>query len=171
MNVSRHALSFLTISALASVLALSGCNRGSLPRNIGKMAPDFSITDNGRTVRLSQFRGQVVLLNFWATWCPPCLEELPSLLDLHHRMPQMVILAVSVDTDADAYHAFLRDNHVDLLDVRDPSQKSNHLYGTVQFPETYVIDKSGHLRRKFVGAQDWISPSILRYLTSISAQK
>ena len=171
-NVARPLPHLRTISALCwLLLAISGCDRGAAPRNIGKLAPDFSVADNGTTLRLSQFRGQVVMLNFWASWCPPCVEEMPSLLDLHHRMPQVVILAVSVDTDAEAYQNFLRDHHVDLLDVRDPSQNSNHLYGTVQFPETYVIDRSGHLRRKFIGAQDFTSPEILSYLTSIATQK
>ncbi len=168
----RRASHFVTISSLCCLLLLAtGCDRGSQPQHIGKLAPDVSITDNGKTLRLSQFRGQVVLLNFWATWCPPCIEEMPSLLALHHQMPQVVILAVSVDTDVDAYNSFLQENHVDLLDIRDPSQNSNHLYGTVQFPETYVIDKSGHLRRKFIGAQNWTSPEIIRALTSLAAQK
>ena len=167
----RRAFHLLTISGLFCILLLAvGCDRGSQPRHIGKLAPDFSITDNGKTLRLSQFRGQVVLLNFWATWCPPCIEEMPSLLALHQQMPQVIILAVSVDTDVDAYNSFLQENHVDLLDIRDPSQNSNHLYGTVQFPETYVIDKSGHLRRKFIGAQNWTSPEIVRALTSLVKQ-
>ena len=152
------------------MLAVSGCDRGSLPKNLGHMAPDFTLTDADQTVRLSQFRGQVVLLNFWATWCVPCLDELPSLLALHQQMPQLVILAVSIDQDADAYHNFLRQYHVNLLDVRDPSQRINHMYGTVLFPESYVIDRTGHIRRKFVNAQNWTNPDIVRYLASISAQ-
>lgn len=157
---------------LLSLLGSAGCNRGSLPRNIGTLAPEFTLrdADTGQTIDLRQYRGHVVLLNFWATWCPPCLEELPSLLDLHRRMPQLVILAVSVDTDAAAYQQFLHDNHVDFIDVRDPAQTVNHLYGTVQFPETYVIGPSGRLRRKYIGAQDWTSPEILRTLSTLAAQ-
>ncbi|MGC9293035.1 MAG: TlpA family protein disulfide reductase [Acidobacteriaceae bacterium] len=161
---------FLTATMVFCLLAISGCDRGAHPKSIGRMAPDFTVTDNGKTVSLGQFRGQMVLLNFWATWCPPCVVELPSLLDLHHRMPNLVILAVSVDTDADTYHKFLETHHVDLLSVRDPSQQSNRLYGTVQFPESYLIDRSGHILRKFIGAQEWTSPDILRYLNAVSAQ-
>jgi cytochrome c biogenesis protein CcmG/thiol:disulfide interchange protein DsbE len=158
---------------LVSLLGSAGCNRGSLPRNIGTLAPEFTLhdPDSGQTIDLRQYRGRVVLLNFWATWCPPCLEEMPSLQDLHRRMPQLVILAVSVDTDAATYQQFLRDNHVDFVDLRDPAQTINHLYGTAQFPETYVIDPSGRLRRKFIGAQDWTSPEILRSLAALTAQK
>jgi len=161
------------LGLLLSLLCTAGCNRGSLPRNIGTLAPEFTLrdADTGQTISLRQYRGQVVLLNFWATWCPPCLEELPSLLDLHRRMPQLAILAISVDTDAASYQQFLRENRVDFIDLRDPEQTVNHIYGTVQFPETYVIDPSGRLRRKFIGAQDWTSPEITHYLQAISAQK
>lgn len=159
------------IPILACVLAVSGCNRGSLPKNIGRMAPDFSVTNDGKTVSLSQFRGRVVLLNFWASWCPPCIDELPSLLALHQRLPQLVILGVSIDQDAAAYHDFLLQNHIDFLTIREPSQNTEHMYGTVQIPETYVIDRTGHIRRKFVSAQDWTNPDIVRYLASISAER
>ena len=169
LRASHWPVAVLFFSLLGSV----GCNRGSLPRNIGTLAPEFTLrdADTGQTIDLRQYRGQVVLLNFWATWCPPCLEELPSLLDLHHRMPHLVILAISVDTDAAAYQQFLRDNHVDFIDVRDPAQTINHIYGTVQFPETYVIDPNGRLRRKFIGAQDWTSPEITQYLSALDTQK
>ncbi|HEX4022700.1 MAG TPA: TlpA disulfide reductase family protein [Acidobacteriaceae bacterium] len=135
------------------------------------MAPDFSVTNDGKTVSLSQFRGRVVLLNFWASWCPPCIDELPSLLALHQRLPQLVILGVSIDQDAAAYHDFLLQNHIDFLTIREPSQNTEHMYGTVQIPETYVIDRTGHIRRKFVSAQDWTNPDIVRYLASISAER
>ena len=170
MNVLRRAFPFLLASTFFCMLAVSGCDRGSPPKNLGKMAPDFSITSDGQTVRLSQFRGKVVLLNFWATWCAPCLDELPSLLELHKQMPHLVILAVSIDQDPVAYRNFLQEYHVNLLDVRDPSQRINHLYGTVLIPDSYVIDQTGHLRRKFVNAQNWTSPDIEQYLKSITAQ-
>ena len=170
MNVLQRPFHFLAISTFFCILSVSGCNRGSLPKHIGKLAPDFTIQDDGQTVRLSQYRGQVVLLNFWASWCPPCIDELPSLLALHQRLPQLVILGVSIDQDAAAYRNFLLQNHIDFLTIREPSQNTEHMYGTVQIPETYVIDRTGRIRRKFVSSQDWTSPDIVRYLTSISAQ-
>jgi thiol-disulfide isomerase/thioredoxin len=115
-------------------------------------------------VDLAKLRGHIVLLNFWATWCVPCIEETPSLKRLQADMPQVTIVGVSSDEDAAAYRQFLTVNHINFLTVRDPSGRVPGLYGTVKLPETYVIDRRGVLRRKFVSAQDWTSPEILDYL-------
>ena len=143
---------------------MAGCDRGDHPGNIGKAAPQFVMSDGTRTVDLSKFRGRVVLLNLWATYCAPCIEELPSLLALQKKMPDIAVVAVSMDQDPDVYRKFLVDHHVDVLTVRDGEMKVNALYGTVQIPETYVIDRQGVLRRKFVGAQDWTKPEITDFL-------
>ncbi|MFZ0996912.1 MAG: TlpA disulfide reductase family protein [Candidatus Sulfotelmatobacter sp.] len=129
-------------------------------------APDFTVRDSERTVRLSQFKGQVLVLNFWATWCPPCIEEMPSLVQMQERMKSkgVTVLAVSVDVDESNYRRFLRDHNVNLLTVRDADQKSNELYGTFKFPETYLIDRKGIVRRKFIGAVDWTDPEVIDFL-------
>jgi peroxiredoxin len=97
----------------------------------------------------------------------PCIEEVPSLLELQHRMPQVVVVAISDDEDAAAYHQFLLANRIDFLTVRDASSRVQRLYGTVKIPETYVIDSRGVLRRKFVSAQNWTSPEIVGYLSKL----
>ena len=76
-------------------------------------------------------------------------------------------LAVSVDEDERSYHSFLKNNHVDLLTVRDPQQKSNELYGTFKYPETYVIDRSGVVQRKFIGPVDWTRADVVEYLQKL----
>jgi thiol-disulfide isomerase/thioredoxin len=144
-----------------------GCNRGSHPAQTGQVAPDFTVADGNTTVHLANYRGRVVLLNFWATWCPPCIIEMPSLIQLHHDQPGLAILAVSIDEDADAYSSFLLRRHVDLITVRDPGQTASGLYHTELWPETYVIDRQGVIRRKFIGAQDWSSPEVRAYLKSL----
>lgn len=148
---------------------MSACYSGTRPPRIGTAAPDFTVKDADHSVTLSEFRGKVVVLNFWATWCPPCVEETPSLVQMQQRMKDkgVVVLAVSVDADADAYHRFLKDHGVNLLTVRDADQKSNALYGTIRFPETYVIDRNGTVRRKFIGPVDWNSPDITDYLSKL----
>ncbi len=151
-------------SAVLAVLLVAGCDRGDHPGNIGKAAPQFVMSDGTRTVDLSKLRGRVVLLNLWATYCAPCIEELPSLLALQKKMPDVAVVAVSMDQDPDVYRKFLVDHHVDVLTVRDEEMKVNALYGTVQIPETYVIDRQGILRRKFVGSQDWTKPEIMEFL-------
>ena len=154
---------------LAILLALSGCYSGSRPPRVGLAAPDFTVRDSDRTVTLSQFKGQVVVLNFWATWCPPCIEEMPSLVRMQQRMQPkgVTVLAVSVDVDESNYRRFLKDHGVNLLTVRDPDQKSNGLYGTFKFPETYIIDRKGVMRRKFIGAVDWTEPEIIDFLSKL----
>jgi cytochrome c biogenesis protein CcmG, thiol:disulfide interchange protein DsbE len=155
------------ISLALSVLLAAGCDRGSHPGNIQKPAPQFVISDGTNSVDLSKLRGRVVVLNLWATNCAPCIEELPSLLALQKKLPQLAVVAVSWDDDANAYQHFLTVHHVDLTTVRDPAQKVANLYGTVLIPETYIIDRNGVLRRKFVSAQDWTSPEIVRYLSTL----
>jgi cytochrome c biogenesis protein CcmG/thiol:disulfide interchange protein DsbE len=151
---------------MALLLVLAGCWRGSRPSRIGSAAPDFTVHDSDRTVTLSQFKGQVVVLNFWATWCPPCIEEMPSLVQMQERMKSkgVTVLAVSVDVDDNNSRRFLREHNVNLLSVRDADQKSNELYGTFKFPETYIIDRNGVVRRKFIGAVDWTEPEVIDFL-------
>jgi thiol-disulfide isomerase/thioredoxin len=158
----------LVATGLLSILLAAGCDRGSSPRNIGRPAPQFAVSDGTHSADLSKLRGHVVLLNLWASWCAPCVEELPSLLALQHEMPDIVVVAISMDQDEDAYRSFLARNHVDFLTIRDPSARINALYGTAQIPETYVIDRNGILRRKFVSAQNWTSPDIVKYLRKLA---
>jgi cytochrome c biogenesis protein CcmG/thiol:disulfide interchange protein DsbE len=140
---------------------------------IGKPAPKFTVQDSDRTLALDDFKGKIVVLNFWATWCPPCIDEMPSLIQMQQRMQArgVTVLAVSVDADAGNYHRFLKDHNVTLLTVRDADQKSNNLYGTFKFPETYIIDRNGVVRRKFIGPVDWNQPDILDYLSKLSAAR
>jgi cytochrome c biogenesis protein CcmG, thiol:disulfide interchange protein DsbE len=144
-----------------------GCDRGAHPAQTGQSAPDFNLSDGTTTVHLADYRGRVVLLNFWATWCAPCVEEIPSLLQLHHDRPDLAILAVSIDENPEAYSRFLSRHHVDMTTVRDPAQKAAQLYHTEGWPETYIIDRNGMIRRKVVGPQDWNSPEIRAYLKSL----
>ena len=151
------------------LLALSACYTGSRPPHIGSSAPEFTVQDAQNKITLSQYRGQVVVLNFWATWCPPCIEEMPSLVRMQTRMQSrgVTVLAVSVDVDENNYRRFLKDHGVNLLTVRDPDQKSNGLYGTFKFPETYIIDRNGVMRRKFIGAVDWTEPEVIDFLSRL----
>ena len=146
---------------------MSGCNRGDRPGLTGQVAPDFNVSDGTSTIHLANYRGQVVLLNFWASWCVPCVQELPGLLQLHRERPDLAILAVSIDTDQDAYARFIERRHVNLITVRDPEQTAAKLYHTEGWPETYIIDRQGVIRRKLVGDPDWLNPEIQQYLKSL----
>ena len=91
---------------------------------------------------------------------------MPSLVEMQRRMKAkgVTVIAVSMDVDQGAYNQFVKEHNVNLLTVRDPNQKSNTLYGTFKFPETYIIDRNGMMRRKFIGAIDWTTPEITDFL-------
>jgi cytochrome c biogenesis protein CcmG, thiol:disulfide interchange protein DsbE len=155
---------------LLPITLACGCNSGGHPGQLRQPAPDFVIQNGSETVSLAQYRGQIVVLNFWASWCPPCLEEFRSLIQLQRQLPNIKVLAVSFDQDPQAYQQFLLDNHIaGVTTVVDPSQKSNLAFGTTRPPETYVIDRHGVIRRKFIGAQDWTNPEIENYLRHLGS--
>jgi len=151
------------------MLALVGCYNNSRPTRIGNPAPDFVVQDGDRKVALHDFKGQVVVVNFWATWCGPCVQEMPSLVEMAQRVKPkgVTVLGVSIDVDEAAYKKFLQQHGVTFMTVRDPDQKSAALYGTTGWPETFIVDRQGVLRRKFVGPVDWNDPEIVQYLTSL----
>jgi len=146
-----------------------GCDRGSHPDQIGKPAPQFAVSDGQQAVDLGALHGHVVLLNFWATWCGPCVQELPSLEQMQRDLPQVNVVTVSTDEDDAAYRSFLTRYRVSLLSVREGNTEANALYGTFRYPETYAIDKNGIIRRKFIGPQDWTSAEIESYLKKLAS--
>ena len=158
---------FLFAVVLVPMALISACDRGARPGITGEVAPDFKVSDGTSSIHLADYRGKIVLLNFWATWCPPCVREMPGLIELHHDRPDLAILAVSIDEDEDAYKHYLDRRHVDLISVRDPNQTAAKLYHTEGWPETYVIDRQGVIRRKLVGDPDWSNPEIRAYLSSL----
>jgi len=139
----------------------------------GKTAEEIPLTlANGQATKLTNFRGKVVVLNFWATWCPPCVEETPSLIQLQQRIASRngVVLGVSVDDDEAAYRKFLQDHGIQYPTSRDSSKKSALDYGTVMYPETYIIDRKGKIVRKIIGPQDWNSAEMTRYFDALLGQ-
>lgn len=157
------------LGAFLLLLWTAGCYTGSRPPHLGSPAKDFTVIDSDHQVSLNQFRGQVVIVNFWASWCPPCTEELPSLMDMQDRLRSrgVVVLGVSIDVDDDAYHRFIKQRNVNFVTVRDPKQQVAGMYGTSVWPESYIIDRQGVLRRKIVGPINWDSPDVMQFLTKL----
>src|ERR1700676_5567406 len=115
----------------------------------GDTAPGFTITaDNGRSVSLASFGGKLLVFDFWASWCPPCVQETPSLSQFARGFAGkgVVVLGISVDTDEKAYKTFLQTYNPGFLTARD--QKMHEDYGTYVYPETYIIDASGKVVQK-----------------------
>jgi len=137
----------------------------------GAAAPNFTITTaQGHVRHLTDYRGRVLVLNFWATWCPPCVEEVPSLNLLQRRLEgtPVTVLAISVDQDAAAYQRFLQTYGILFPTARDADAEIPHRYGTVRYPETYIIDPHGRVTRKIVGPTDWNNPEMVQYLRDLA---
>lgn len=160
---------------LLAVFAASGCAKDKEQAAEGKPAPEFTLNDlSGRPVQLSSLRGKVVLLNFWATWCPPCREEIPSMVRLNQVMQgkpfQMV--AVSIDEGGkDAVEAFFRKGGVSLPTLLDTDGAVARRYGTTGVPETFVIDAKGVILKKVLGPMDWSAPEVLAALEEIMGKR
>jgi cytochrome c biogenesis protein CcmG, thiol:disulfide interchange protein DsbE len=145
-----------------------GCERNPNPRLVGKTAPDFTVKDSDHTVALHDLRGKTIVLNFWAAHCRECIDETPSLVQLHKRMgDKITVLGVSVDSSDQDYHAFLRQFGIDFVTVLDSAKNSYNLYGATGYPETTIIDRNGTIRRKFIGPVNWTSPEIVEYLSKL----
>ena len=135
----------------------------------GTKAPDFALTLEQKSLHLSDLRGKVVVVNFWATWCPPCAEETPALnrLQRHIAARGGMVLGVSVDEDVAAYDRFLQQQGVVFPTFRDPSKKIPLDYGTSIYPETYIVGRDGKIARKIIGPQKWDSPEMLAYFDAL----
>lgn len=171
MSSASFPIRLVHLAFVALFLPVTGCDRGSRPELIGSSAPDFTVSDSQHTVSLHDYKGKVVVLNFWASWCAPCIEELPSLIQMQHDLGDHVtVLAVATDQDPEAYQRFVREHNVDLVTVNDAAQKSNAEYGTWGWPETYIIDRKGIIRRKFIGPVEWTNPTIVSYLEKLRTE-
>lgn len=150
------------------MIALIWVTIGTLEQRIvqaGDTAPAFEVTtDSGQKVSLSNFGGKLLVLNFWATWCLPCVQEVPSLLEFAERMKAkgVVVLGVSVDKNEQTYKSFLKRAGVSFVTTRDPEGNLSSSYGTFKYPETYVIDQQGNVLEKFIGPENWADPKVLQ---------
>ncbi len=138
--------------------------------NVDDTAPQFTVvTDNGRTISRSDFGGRLLVLNFWATWCPPCIDEMPSLDQFQKTFAGsgVVVLGISVDRSADAYQKFLRKANVSFFTARDPEAQISAKYGTFKYPETYIIDRRGKVLEKLIGPANWTDDRMISRIKAL----
>ena len=145
----------------------------ALARRGPTLAPDFVVPDlAGRTVRLSGLRGKVVVLNLWATWCAPCIEEMPSMERLYARLrdTDFALLAVSQDEDGKRVVApFVERMHLTFPVLLDPERQVGDHYGVTGYPETFVIDRNGYVVEHVLGPRDWAAPDEIAALQALIA--
>ncbi len=168
------------ILALAAVLVLYGQAAAHAPQSHNfKLvafrrplpAPEFTLTGPaGAPVRLSDFRGKVLLLNFWATWCPPCVKEMPSMEALYQKFKgrNFVVLAISLDEKgAAAVKPFLRKLKLTFPVALDPDSKVSGIYGARDLPSSFVINGEGQVVAAAKGERDWFSPDAQSYMEEL----
>lgn len=152
------------VISLLSILPLMGMVVTQVYSDVGKVAPVFQLEDlNGKTVSLKEFRGKVIVLNFWATWCAPCRAEMPSLENLYRNLKDkgLVIIGVSVDSPEKTVQSFVKERGITfpiLLDKR--KEVSFDDYGVIGLPVTFLIDKKGIIVDKVFGERQWDSEEV-----------
>ena len=157
------------LSLLVLLFVLPGCTKEEKPAVEGNPAPNFTLKDlEGREVKLADLKGKVVVLNFWATWCPPCREEIPSMMQLNQAMAgkPFQMLAVSIDEGGQAaVVGYFKQSGNNLPALLDPTQAVSKRYGTTGVPESFVIDKKGVILKKVVGGVNWSDPAAIKFMT------
>jgi thiol-disulfide isomerase/thioredoxin len=137
-------------------------------------APDFVLPEGqgGKGIQLSQLKGQWVFVNFWATWCPPCRDEMPSMEMLNRRFKdRMTMVAISVDEDWGEVQRFFGGTNPTFKVAWDRSKSTAFRYGTRKFPETFLIAPDGTVAAKFVGPRDWYNQATVHYFEGVLSGK
>ena len=132
--------------------------------------PDFTLRNlSGEAVSARDLRGKVVVLNLWATWCPPCVEEMPSLEGLHRRMADrgLVVLAVNEDENVEVVAPWVREHGLTLPVVLDPYGEVAWALGVSGYPETFIADRQGRIVHHHVGYRDWNEPAVVTALEEL----
>jgi cytochrome c biogenesis protein CcmG, thiol:disulfide interchange protein DsbE len=187
VGMSKRLLVYLVPALLVGMVAwLSLRPRSPRPVEIGESVPDFSLPlasnspagSAGASVQLADYRGHVLVLNFWAPWCPPCVEEAPSLESFAAKVRPIGVevlgasechdCEVADEEDPAALGTFISKFHVSYPIAHDRSRALATRYGTLQFPETYIIDRKGHLAEKIIGAYDWNDPRMLAFVRELA---
>ena len=155
----------IAVFIVAIAIILFSVKREETPKTqavvVGLNAPEFSLSDpSGKTYTLSELKGSVVFINFWATWCPPCIEEMPSIQNLYNGFKdrkEFRMVTILYKDDYEKAMAYMKQNNYALPVLIDREGKSAKAYGVTGVPETYIVDKQGVLRQKVIGPADWNS--------------
>ncbi|MCY4426176.1 MAG: TlpA disulfide reductase family protein [Halieaceae bacterium] len=157
------------VLALVLILAYGWWTRPApkpdLGPRVGEPLADFTFPDmDGRPVQLAALRGKVVFINVWTTWCPPCIEEMPTIQRLHEKLnPKgLVVLAINMDAlGRQTVEPFLSKRRLTFPILLDPESQTERLYRTAGIPESFIVDKAGLLVEKVIGPRDWAHPEVI----------
>ncbi|OGF61436.1 MAG: hypothetical protein A2Y62_12075 [Candidatus Fischerbacteria bacterium RBG_13_37_8] len=172
-NIERIVIAMICVTFCAILIALF---KGSAVTYLkeGMQIPSFSIYSlGGKEFSKENFKGKVVLINFWASWCKPCIEEFPLLIRLRNKFSadKMEMLLVNIGENNEEIRKFLQDNKFDIPVYRDPRAQMSKQFGTFKYPETYIVDKNGVLRKKVIGQLNWVEDDILPFMEGLLKEK
>ncbi len=161
-------LIYIPFVMIAAVLLFAQCDSTSTK---SVPAPNFRFPDlDGKYVSLDDYRGKVVLVNIWATWCPPCVAETPALEKLNNmfRDDDFKLLAVSIDESGErVVEQFMKKHNLTFPVLVDPNRSIMKLYGATAVPESFIVRKDGIIDRKVIGAIDWSDPKMIEYFRKL----
>jgi peroxiredoxin len=174
MKIIKYIVGLVLVAGFAAFILLAPPGEQKGRPAEGTPAPLFSLQDlSGKTWNLSALRGSVVMINFWATWCRPCREEMPSIDALNEIMRErddFVILEVLYQDTPEKAAEFMKKNGYGLTVVVDSDEQAAESYGITGIPETFVIDKKGILRRNFIGPSTFDTPSAVEFFRNLLAE-
>lgn len=176
MNIgcSLFLCSLILLVILDPHLSMGAGKNGVSPSDAAESAytkaPDFVLRDlNGRTVALSSLKGKVILLNFWATWCPPCKAEMPSMNRLYNEIKAkgFEVVAISTDNSLSPVKEFLAKNRVDFTVLLDEKKAVSRTYKVFSMPTTFLIDRNGFTVEKYYGEYEWTEPEVRKQIEKL----
>jgi len=147
-------LKVVSLIILTCVLLVAGCSAPSVAR-VGEPAPDFQLENlDGQSISLSDFRGKTVLLNFWTTWCPPCVSEMPYLQQVYEEWSEkgLAVLAINIGENPTEVKGFLQAHNLSLPVLLDTKENAARKYNITGIPTSFFIDSDGIIRVKIIGA-------------------
>jgi peroxiredoxin len=165
---------FIVVGSVAGFFVYREVTRVGEPGviNVGQKAPDFAVKDQqGRVVKLSDFRGKVVFLNLWGTWCPPCVAEMPEMEILYQKFKdrKFEMMAISIDNDWPEVNQFFKDKNLTMPAYLDPGHQVANLYKVFKYPETFLIDGNGYVARH-TWTERWADPRVMAKVEALINQ-
>jgi cytochrome c biogenesis protein CcmG, thiol:disulfide interchange protein DsbE len=167
VNKKGVALLIILVAVIAVIVSISRPKQ-TARITTDQTVPDFAFVDSeSHQARLSDLRGSVVFVNFWATWCGSCIEEIPSIEKLYRKLsenPQFKIVTILVKDDLQRASGFMKQNGLTFPVYLNTDESAAKLFGITGVPETFILDKKGILRHKVIGPAEWDSPGVMQNL-------
>jgi cytochrome c biogenesis protein CcmG/thiol:disulfide interchange protein DsbE len=166
--INRLLKSLLVLLSAGLIFVIAYDLKDGMPKE-GDRAPAFAVvTDQGRRITPSDFGGKILVVNFWASWCEPCVQETPSLNEFARTLKPkgVVVVGISQDQKLQSYRQFRTAFRIGFDTYRDTTTDIQTSFGTMKIPETYVI-QNGRIVRKFISEQNWMSSEIIHFMQSL----